>query len=87
MLLTPLLDVSSSASRVCACARERLPASPPGQLLPVGKERAGLREAGYEPELALAWELSRRTRIPAREFRGREEGADSLIRDLVPEPD
>lgn len=60
---------------MCACARERLPASPPGQLLPVGKERAGLREAGYEPELALAWELSRRTRIPAREFRGREEGA------------
>ena len=31
---------------LCACARDRLRASPPDQLRPVGKERAGLGEWG-----------------------------------------
>ena len=38
---------------VCACARERLSASPPGQLPLVGKERAGLRERGTSPSSRL----------------------------------
>lgn len=46
MLLTPLLDVSSSAPRCVRVRARAAPASPPGQLQPVGKERAGLGERG-----------------------------------------